>query len=142
MMRISDRKISEHRRIRKENQPKSHPCLRIAAITIAGMYLMSPTAAFTSSSGDRLSSNKITGQNSSSGTSCSSPISRLPYFGISTRPLSIISKTRLMSSNDQDSDKEEWRALLAAFTMYKAAYGDLKIPIRFVVPSLPPWPGK
>ena len=40
------------------------------------------------------------------------------------------------------SDVEEWNALLAAFQMYKAAYGDLKVPSRFVVPSMPPWPGK
>jgi hypothetical protein len=26
--------------------------------------------------------------------------------------------------------------------MYKAAYGDLKVPTRFVVPSMAPWPGK
>jgi len=40
------------------------------------------------------------------------------------------------------SDQEEWNALLAAFQMYKAAYGDLKVPSRFVVPAMPPWPGK
>jgi hypothetical protein len=39
-------------------------------------------------------------------------------------------------------DKEEWRAILGSFQLYKAAYGDLKIPTRFVVPSMPPWPGK
>ena len=49
-------------------------------------------------------------------------------------------------SNDDDSssdsDEDEWRALIASFQMYKAAYGDLKVPSRFVVPSMPPWPGK
>ena len=39
------------------------------------------------------------------------------------------------------SDEEDWQALIAAFQMYKAAYGDLKVPSRFVVPSMPPWPG-
>uniref|UniRef100_A0A7S2JR57 Helicase-associated domain-containing protein n=1 Tax=Leptocylindrus danicus TaxID=163516 RepID=A0A7S2JR57_9STRA len=38
------------------------------------------------------------------------------------------------------SDEGEWRAILASFKMYKAAYGDLKVPSRFVVPSMPPWP--
>lgn len=38
-------------------------------------------------------------------------------------------------------DKEEWRAILLSFQLYKAAYGDLKIPTRFVVPSMQPWPG-
>lgn len=39
-------------------------------------------------------------------------------------------------------EKTEWRAILASFQLYKAAYGDLKIPIRFVVPSMKPWPGE
>jgi hypothetical protein len=47
-----------------------------------------------------------------------------------------------MGGGDPDADKEEWRAILAAFQMYKAAYGNLKVPARFVVPSMPPWPGK
>ena len=48
------------------------------------------------------------------------------------------------SSNKQSlsADAQEWNALLSAFQMYKAAYGDLKVPSRFVVPSMPPWPGK
>ena len=45
------------------------------------------------------------------------------------------------TNNASKSDDEEWNALLAAFQMYKAAYGDLKVPSRFVVPSMPPWPG-
>ena len=43
---------------------------------------------------------------------------------------------------DVNFDESEWRAVTAALQMYKAAYGDLKVPSRFVVPSLPPWPGK
>jgi hypothetical protein len=39
------------------------------------------------------------------------------------------------------SDEEEWKAMLAAFQMYKAAYGNLKVPLRFTVPALAPWPG-
>mmetsp|Transcript_27221 Transcript_27221/g.56200 ORF Transcript_27221/g.56200 Transcript_27221/m.56200 type:complete len:961 (+) Transcript_27221:286-3168(+) len=37
-------------------------------------------------------------------------------------------------------DEDEWRTILAAFQMYKAAYGDLKVPSRFVVPAMAPWP--
>lgn len=37
-------------------------------------------------------------------------------------------------------DEQEWKALLEALKMYKAAYGDLKVPQRFVVPNLKPWP--
>jgi hypothetical protein len=36
----------------------------------------------------------------------------------------------------------EWKALVVALQMYKAAYGDLKVPSRFIVPGMPPWPGK
>lgn len=39
------------------------------------------------------------------------------------------------------TDQQEWRAILMALQLYKAAYGDLKVPTRFVVPSLAPWPG-
>lgn len=40
------------------------------------------------------------------------------------------------------ADEAEWKSLVLAFQMYKAAYGDLKVPSRFVVPSMAPWPGK
>jgi hypothetical protein len=39
-----------------------------------------------------------------------------------------------------NDDEAEWKAVLAAFRMYKAAYGDLKVPQRFVVPNMKPWP--
>ena len=41
-----------------------------------------------------------------------------------------------------NTDETEWKTLVLAFQMYKAAYGDLKVPSRFVVPSMAPWPGK
>jgi hypothetical protein len=47
-----------------------------------------------------------------------------------------------MSPQKPEPDEDEWKALLAAFQMYKAAYGDLKVPSRFIVPTMPPWPGK
>eukprot|EP00984_Skeletonema_dohrnii_P012297 scaffold4978_cov122-Skeletonema_dohrnii-CCMP3373.AAC.4 len=54
----------------------------------------------------------------------------------------------LLSATSADSeavsspveDEDEWRTVLAAFQMYKAAYGDLKVPSRFVVPGMAPWP--
>ena len=136
-MRISDRKYQKHRRIQNDKQQnKSHQYLALAACTIAGMYVFSPTAAFTSSVA-RLSVDKSSVHISSS---LLNPLQ--PAFCTSSRRLSLNPKTRLFSTKSNDSDKDEWRAILAAFTMYKAAYGDLKIPIRFVVPSSPPWPGK
>lgn len=41
------------------------------------------------------------------------------------------------SGGDEDG---EWHTLVSAFRMYKAAYGDLKVPSRFVVPAMAPWP--
>ena len=76
-------------------------------------------------------------------------------FGLPTRPHNdrcystsfvLSSKSDLNNTTSPKSknkhDEDEWNALLAAFHMYKAAYGDLKVPSRFVVPAMPPWPGK
>ena len=43
-------------------------------------------------------------------------------------------------SSSTSDDETEWNAVLAAFQMYSAAYGDLKVPQRFVVPNMAPWP--
>lgn len=45
------------------------------------------------------------------------------------------------NNGEFENEEEEWRAMISAFQMYKAAYGNLKVPLRFVVPSLAPWPG-
>ena len=76
-------------------------------------------------------------------------ISQKPSF-VGKQQISATSNARpsmhpLFSSPDSDDanfDEGEWQAVTAALQMYKAAYGDLKVPSRFVVPSLPPWPGK
>ena len=57
------------------------------------------------------------------------------------------STSRLFSSLDESdsgdlSDQEEWKALVASLKMYKAAYGKLKVPSRFVVPAMAPWPSE
>ena len=46
------------------------------------------------------------------------------------------------SADSNVDDEKEWRTVMAAFQMYKAAYGDLKVPSKFVVPGMAPWPGK
>jgi len=62
-----------------------------------------------------------------------------------------ISSLRMTQSSDMEvqssqstqsgvEDEDEWRTVLAAFQMYKAAYGDLKVPSRFIVPGMAPWP--
>jgi hypothetical protein len=40
------------------------------------------------------------------------------------------------------SDQADWKALLMALQLFKAAYGNLKVPKLFVVPSMAPWPGE
>jgi len=42
--------------------------------------------------------------------------------------------------NSHKADEGEWNSLIASFKMYRAAYGDLKVPSRFVVPAMSPWP--
>lgn len=50
--------------------------------------------------------------------------------------------TALRAGEDGDGggDTVEWTAVVDSLRMYKAAYGDLKVPSRFVVPAMPPWP--
>lgn len=60
---------------------------------------------------------------------------------------SIVHRSAARNSAGHDApearaDEDEWKALVAAFQMYKAAYGDLKVPSRFIVPSMLPWPSK
>ena len=78
-------------------------------------------------------------------------ISPMPVAFSSNKQISAATSTArshmppLFSSSDgtdANFDESEWQAVTAALQMYKAAYGDLKVPSRFVVPSLPPWPGK
>lgn len=45
-------------------------------------------------------------------------------------------------ANDYNSEDDEktWKAVFVALQLYKAAYQDLKVPQRFVVPDRAPWP--
>lgn len=101
----------------------------LTAITIAATCFVSSTSAFTSSraqsSNQRIQSAPLTFSK--------------PPFGIRNLENTPLSRTTLFATSST-SDQDEWRAMLAAFQMYKAAYGDLKIPTRFVVPAMAPWP--
>jgi hypothetical protein len=64
---------------------------------------------------------------------------------VGSSPNSRAAATALQMSSGAEpegDDQHEWKALVAAFQMYKAAYGDLRVPLRFIVPSMPPWPSK
>lgn len=47
-----------------------------------------------------------------------------------------------MAQAGKASDQADWKAILMALQLYKAAYGDLLVPKVFVVPSMAPWPGE
>jgi hypothetical protein len=113
----------------------------LTAFTIAATYLVSSAAGFTSTTpvGTRPALEK--GLPARSSRFHPSGVAPFGTTGAkSSAPFG--SLTHLFLGADSNSDKEEWRALLAAFQMYKAAYGDLKVPLRFVVPSMEPWPGE
>ena len=61
------------------------------------------------------------------------------WSAIGTRTTTTSTALQLAQKSD-DQDSKEYMAVLSAFKMYKAAYGDLKVPQRFVVPSMKPWP--
>jgi hypothetical protein len=66
-----------------------------------------------------------------------------PFFLFGRRMPSFATSSQLFLSSrgGKSSDQAEWKSVLMALQLYKAAYGDLKVPMRFVVPSMAPWPG-
>jgi len=83
----------------------------------------------------------FTGRRSLLRSQAPSKYHHLSPFSCKPAPSRIASTTLFSSDGEDESSKEEWQAILAAFQMYKAAYGNLKVPLRFVVPALAPWPG-
>lgn len=70
---------------------------------------------------------------------CSSMLERLSSLQLA-QPSDIEVQPPYAQSEVEDED--EWRTVIASFQMYKAAYGDLKVPSRFIVPGIAPWPGE
>ena len=108
-----------------------NPLTKFVAVFIISAYVVSSASAF-SQSNNRMGT-----------TSMPFSVARQCAFS-STRSnnilLSAIPRTRLFLSarNDVSTD---WKAVFSALQLYKAAYGDLKVPSKFVVPSAAPWPG-
>lgn len=137
--------ISEYGRRRNCEQGLSQSYFTtLTAFTIAATCLVSSAAAFTPAKAN------ISPLDNNAFFTPTSPGTRstsLRPFGFNVKSASVsVPITQLFSSahsstDPGESDVEEWRALLAAFQMYRAAYGDLKVPTRFVVPSMAPWPG-
>ena len=121
-------------RRRRNIHPRSSSSLyltSVAALALAmSCLLVSPAAGFISSN------HKSSAQKDRGFTPCQRRIAPFAVHSAVTAPFG-----RLYMAA-YSGDKEEWRAILSSFQLYKAAYGDLKIPTRFVVPTMQPWPGK
>jgi hypothetical protein len=132
----NDPEISEFRIRRKCEQGLQQSYFTtLTAFTIAATCLVSSAAAFTSTR-----TNGVLDKAFLHPTSPGMRSAPLRPFGSHVQSTSSAPSTRLFASSDPSSDKAEWRGLLKAFQMYKAAYGDLRVPTRFIVPSMPPWP--
>jgi hypothetical protein len=68
----------------------------------------------------------------------SQPVPLHPHHRIDG--VSLAATARETGSTAKDDDTAEWRAVLAALTLYQAAFGDVKVPQKFIVPTASPWP--
>ncbi len=109
---------------------------------------MLPTRINSSSSSSSIPTKSSSSLGPSSSSQSSSLLFKYPAFTSNEYKSTAGTGTALFASSrsgtktKKKSDEAEWNALLSAFQMYKAAYGDLKVPSRFVVPAMPPWPGE
>jgi len=58
----------------------------------------------------------------------------------SSTSLYLSTENKSPAGSNKKSDQQEWRAIFLALQLYKAAYGDLNVPVSFVVPAAAPWP--
>ena len=139
-------------RTTRRRRPDFRASLSLPSAAVASVFvcILASVKAFSSSptagiSGRRsLSLERRTTTIPPSAASAAGQHHRTLSFSPRRNPAIINWSTLFSSSGGQDNDapdEEEWRAMLAAFQMYNAAYGNLKVPLRFVVPSLAPWPG-
>lgn len=105
---------------------------KFTAVAIMAAYIVSSASAFTQP------------QNQMRATPISRPALVSSDRTRNTLP-SFLSRTQSVlfakSSGDGKADQQEWRAVFLTLKLYKAAFGDLKVPSKFVVPSAAPWPG-
>lgn len=114
------------------------PFLALGAIvvgTCVAAFTASPKLIFATSS---FVQHGRAGQSSSVGTQLHLPV---PHAR-SKAGKTLTSLSMSESEGGEGDNLAEWKALVSAFKMYKAAYGDLRVPLRFIVPSMPPWPSK
>ena len=106
---------------------------KFTAIAIVATYIVSSASAFTQPQ------NKMGATPISRPSLISSVCSEngLPSFSSRTQ-LFLSASTK---SDPSNPDQKEWRAVFLTLQLYKAAFGDLKVPSKFVVPSAAPWPG-
>jgi len=109
---------------------------KIMAVTVLAAYLVSSASAFSHTQ------NQI-GVSLGKRMSFVTPARTEFSLGslLSTRRTRVVLTAESGSSaSSSKSDQKEWKAVFLALQLYKAAYGDLKVPARFVVPSVAPWP--
>ena len=159
---LSSRSNCPHRRLRR---PQNHSyllhttCALMATFTLIGAM---HHAAFLTRTGrgslrtqpsggnlcpnSVLASSRVSGGSGSNGNLLQTNIFGGSRYTATSRRVSslLMSDTEMQSPGAASDveDEDEWHTVLAAFQMYKAAYGDLKVPSRFVVPGMAPWPGE
>ena len=122
-------------------QSRKHSCsvTKLTTVTIVAAYLVSLASAFSHPQHLKGVTLMPLGgtRKVSKWSDCS--INSLPSF--SSRAKTLLSAKTKLSTGSSKSEQMEWKAVFLALQLYKAAYGDLKVPAKFVVPSAAPWPG-
>ena len=156
---LSSRSNGPHRRLRRH---KSHSyllhttCALMATFTLIGALHHAAFVTRTGRGSTLRTQPSISGGNLchnsalASSRVCGGLLQTNVFGGSRSTATSRRVSSLLMSDTEMQSpgaasdveDEDEWHTVLAAFQMYKAAYGDLKVPSRFVVPGMTPWPGE
>jgi hypothetical protein len=116
---------SYHRQQQQHHHDQIHVYYRPSSITFSSLH----------------SSTTIFGRSTTTATTATKSYGLLPTFATPSKSKTGLFLAPRPAGSGGKSDQAEWKALLMALQLYKAAYGDLKVPVRFVVPSMAPWPG-
>ena len=113
---------------------------KFTVVTIIAAYAVSSASAFTQLQNQmRATPSSLLGRRQSS---ISFVRTKTDFLSFSSRTKLFLSKDTGSSSGSSKSDQQEWKAVFLTLQLYKAAFGDLKVPAKFVVPSAAPWPGR
>mmetsp|Transcript_6220 Transcript_6220/g.15388 ORF Transcript_6220/g.15388 Transcript_6220/m.15388 type:complete len:1098 (+) Transcript_6220:302-3595(+) len=116
------------------NRKRSYSITKLTSVTIVAAYFISLVSAFSRPQNPMMplvGTRKYT-------PSMDLSLNSLPSS--SSRVKTMLSAKTKLSAGSSKSEQMEWKAVFLALQLYKAAYGDLKVPAKFVVPSDAPWP--